>query len=522
MRSALFHLARTLRDLRRGGVRVLLRKARRVPAVLGATAPVQVLRVVARAASVVGASLHGSVTARDRRWMVEQLSFLSERATDDRRDDAAAIVRQVRRDVAVGRISAAKAALEAAPPSLAGEPRILHELAQVHYLRGEFDRSIGLRVQEAALHDRTARESWLGALGVRFISGAYIGHIGHLALIDLLQRARILGELSPERRIFVGSADSVANRAYLECWRPHVDIRLLPRREYRTFEAAMRPLFDDVSIVRLASGPVDFYRAYAGVNERWRREGRTHLLTPDPERIERSRRSLAGVGLDPEGWFVGLHVREGDPHHWTNAVDCDPATYVPMIEEIVRAGGTVVRMGSPETTPLPRMKGLVDYAHLPVRSADNDVFVWSQCRFFVGTGSGPLNVPPTFGRPSIITNYPSIAFDQWFDRHMMLPKLVRDGRGNGVSFDRVLQSPFGWSVARRHEGSDWTFEDNSPTELADAAVEMLALTEGDRAFPQPTARQAAAADLLHGLGRRGRSPFPDSFIGRHPGLFPVA
>ena len=501
---------------------MLVRKARRAPAVLGRSAPFQVARVAARALEVAGASARAGTSAADRRWVVEQLSFVGGRLRRTRRDAVESSVRRARGEIAVGRIAQARSVLEGVGQALADDPRIMHELAQVHYLRGEFEQSIGLRIAEAGVHDRTAAESWLGALGVRFVSGAYVGHIGHLALIDLLQRARILGALSPEPRIFVGSAESVANRAYLECWRPHLDIRLLPKEEYRTFEAAMRPLFDDPSIVRLASGPVDFYRAYASVNEEWRRQGRAHLLKPDAERIEDSRRAFAEVGLDPDGWFVGLHVREGDPHHWTNAVDCDPLSYVPMVEEVARAGGTVIRMGSPEMTPLPAMKGLIDYAHLPMRSDHNDVFIWSQCRFFVGTGSGPLNVPPTFGRPSIITNYPSIAFDQWFDRHMMLPKVVCDGRGEGVPFDRVLQSPFGWSVARRHEGSDWTFRDNSPAELAEAAAEMLELTAGDGPFAEPTDHQAGTARLLQTLGRRGRSPFPASFIARHPGLCPVA
>lgn len=519
MRRLLFHLRRTVRDLRRGGVRVLVRKLRRIPAALRGSGPFRLARGLADLVVLFGLAVRNRRGTHGRDWILERLQLLRMAASTARRDEVDAIVRRVRASVSVGRLAEARETLEAVPTRVVRDPRILHERSQVHYLHGEWTEAVAAKIDEVRARDEEVSGSWLGRLGARFVSGAFIGHIGHLGLIDLVVKARELGLLSPEPRQVVARRESVANVPYLECWRPHVGIAYVDVEQYRAFEAAMRPLFDDVSVVRLRSGLTDFYSAYASVNERWRLEGRGPLLVPDPGVVARGREVLARHGLDPEGWFVGLHVREGDPHWWTNAVDADPSSYAPMIESIAAVGGTVVRMGSPETTPLPRMKGCIDYAHLPVRSAEADVALWSQCRFFVGTGSGPMNVPHTFGRPSILTNMPAIGLDQGFDAHLVLPKLVVDGGGAPVPFDEVVQSRFGWGISRSHAGSDWRFVDNDAEDLVAAAGEMLRLTGGDGAW-SVTPRQRQVADRLHALGRTGRSAFPESFLERHAAAVP--
>jgi len=430
-------------------------------------------------------------------------------------------VRRIRGEVSVGRIAQAAKVIASLPAAVADDPRVLHECAQVAYLRGDWSATAALKVAEVEARDREAADSWVGSLDVRFLSGAFTGHIGHLGLIDLVVKARELGVLSPETRQVVARRESVANVPYLECWRPHVPIRYVDVEQYRALEAAMRPLFDDVSLLRRRDGLQEFYSAYADVNERWLHDGRRHLVDADPDLVARGRAALSRHGLDPEGWFVALHVREGDPHWWTNAVDAEPASYVPMVESIVAAGGTVVRMGNPTMTPLPAIRGCVDYAHLAERSAELDVVLWSQCRFFVGTPSGPLNVPHTFGRPSILTNMPPIGLDQGFERHLVLPKRVVRATGEGVPYAELLHGPFGWGISRRHDGLDWTVAENTADELVDAAEEMLRLTASG-SFPAPTPRQAAVSAHLRAHGRTGSSPIAQSFIDRHPDLFPSA
>ena len=520
MRRVLFHLGRTWRDLRRGGVRVLVRKVRRIPGVLRGSSPVRLFVGLCDAVVLLGLAVRHRRGTHGRDWILERIRLARESASA-RRDPVDGAVRRIRSAISVGRIAEAAVIAGSLPPAVAGDPRVLHERSQVAYLRGDWSSAISLKIAEVEARDREAESSWVGTLGVRFLSGAFTGHIGHLGLIDLVVKARELGVLSPEPRQVVARRESVANVPYLECWRPHVPVRYVDVEQYRSFEAVMRPAFDDVSVLRLRDALRDFYSAYAEVNARWSHDGRSHLIDADPEIVARGRAVLSRHGLDPEGWFVGLHVREGDPHWWSNAVDAVPDTYVPMVEAVVAAGGTVVRMGSPTMTPLPVRRGCIDAAHLAERSPELDLVLWSQCRFFVGTPSGPLNVPHTFGRPSILTNMPPIGLDQGFERHLVLPKRIVRATGEGVPYAELLDGPFGWGISRRHEGLDWTVVDNTPDELVDAAEEMLRLTASG-SFPAPTPRQAAVSADLRAHGRTGSSPIAQSFIDRHPGLFPSA
>jgi putative glycosyltransferase (TIGR04372 family) len=522
VRRLLFHVRRTVRDLRRGGIRVLVRKVRRIPDALRSSSPWRLVTGTRDAFVLLVLAVRFRGGARGRDWILERLRVMRQSASASaRRDPIDGAVRGIRGAISVGRISEAATIVESLPSGVLDDPRVLHERAQVAYLRGDWESVTALKKAEVEVRDRRAADSWVGSLNVRFLSGAFTGHIGHLGLIDLVVKARELGLLSPEPRQVVARRESVANVPYLECWRPHVEIAYVDVEQYRNFEETMRPLFDDISVVRLRSGLTDLYTAYSSVNERWRLENRGPLLVADPDVTARGRATLARHGLDPEGWFVGLHVREGDPHWWTNAVDADPLSYVPMIEAIVAAGGTVVRMGNPTMTPLPDIRGCIDYAHLSERSPELDVVLWSQCRFFVGTPSGPLAVPPTFGRPSLLTNMPPIGLDQWFERHVVLPKRIVRATGRAIPYDELLRGPFGWSISRRHEGLDGSVVDNTPDELVDAAEEMLRLTVS-ASFPGPTAAQTAVSASLRALGRTGSSPVAQSFIDRHPDLFPSA
>lgn len=518
MRRLLFHFSRTWHDLRRGGIRVLVRKVRRIPAVLRGSAPSRLLAGCCDAVVLLGLAVRHRRGTHGRDWILERIRLARESASS-RRDPADGAARRIRSAISVGSVAEAAAIAGSLPQPVASDPRVLHERSQVAYLRGDWSSAISLKIAEVEARDREASDAWVGLLGVRFLSGAFTGHIGHLGLIDLVVKARELGVLSPEPRQVVARRESVANVPYLECWRPYIPVNYVGVEQYRAFEAVMRPAFDDISVLRLRDGLRDFYSAYAEVNARWSHDGRRHLLDADPELVARGRAVLSRHGLDPEGWFVGLHVRESDPHWWTNAVDAVPGSYVPMIEAIVAAGGTVVRIGNSTMTPMPARRGCIDVAHLAERSPELDVAIWSQCRFFVGTASGPLNVPHTFGRPSILTNMPPIGLDQGFERHVVLPKRVVRATGEGVPYSELLDGPFGWGVSRRHEGLDWTFVDNTPDELVDAAEEMLRLTASG-SFPAPTPRQAAVSADLRSHGRTGSSPIAQSFIDRHPGLFP--
>jgi len=518
MALALFTLQRTLHDIRRDGRSAIVRKSRHLLPKLARSRPVVIISLFGKLGRfwiqvlMLKESKHRSLAE-------ERIDVLRRRTRSLNRSERERTALRLKYLLRTGRLSDADDCLSQCGDDVASSPEVVDQRAQLEYLRGNWSGSVALRRQVLEEVDRRGGESWLSEVGVRFVSGAFIGHIGHLGLIDLIQRARFLEELSPEPRVFVGPRESVANVAYLECWRPHMDLHYLDLVEYRSFEELMRPLFDDVTIVRLKNSRPDFYRAYAMVNAKWRDESRSALISPDPEMIERARSVFEHHGLERGQWFVGLHVREGDPFPWSNAVDSDMSTYLPAIRTIRAAGGAVIRIGSPNMWRLPEMSGVIDYAVADWKSPELDVFVWSQCRFFIGTGSGPSNIPPTFGRPTLLTNFPCVALDQGFNEHAVLPKRLVRRDGSGVPYAEVLSGPFGFGISRTHQGYDWHLEDNTPEELEGAVHEMIDLTSVACGFEQVIRAQQSALDELHALGRTGWTPFPQSFVDRHPSLF---
>ena len=59
----------------------------------------------------------------------------------------------------------------------------------------------------------------------------------------------------------------------------------------------------------------------------------------------------------------------------------------------------------------------IDYSKSGVKSDMLDCFIWSQGEFFLGSASGPANVPPMFGRPGCYTNIYPYNSCFWFHKN---------------------------------------------------------------------------------------------------------
>ncbi|MSW82889.1 MAG: TIGR04372 family glycosyltransferase [Actinobacteria bacterium] len=127
--------------------------------------------------------------------------------------------------------------------------------------------------------------------------------------------------------------------------------------------------------------------------------------------------ALIGMGVPEGSWFACVHVREGgfwgDHNSPRNA---DIHSYIPMLKEIVSAGGHVVRMGDRTMTPLPDLWNIHDYAVGPLKSAVTDAYLMKHCRFFIGMQSGLQDTALLYERPCLIVNM--------YDPNFALPFLV--------------------------------------------------------------------------------------------------
>ncbi|HAT51330.1 MAG: TIGR04372 family glycosyltransferase [Nitrospirae bacterium] len=99
----------------------------------------------------------------------------------------------------------------------------------------------------------------------------------------------------------------------------------------------------------------------------------------------------------------------GDAHgpggwNYHNYRDSNIDNYIPAMEEMVRRGYYVLRMGAVAKEPLKAVhERIVDYAFYH-RSDFMDLFLFAKCCFVVGTNSGPYSLATTLCKPVAMVN----------------------------------------------------------------------------------------------------------------------
>jgi putative glycosyltransferase (TIGR04372 family) len=184
------------------------------------------------------------------------------------------------------------------------------------------------------------------------------------------------------------------------------------------------------------------------------------------------------LGVPKDAWFISVHVREGDDRRCTSNSNATLENYKKAFKVITDRGGWVIRMGHKGMTPLQPMERCIDYANSDYKSESMDVFLWASCLFFIGSSSGPLSVPPTFGRRVLYTNCPCIGQNQFYPGSIFLPKLYWSNTENRLlTFPEMMASSIGWTVSSVFDDFDGSILENTDEEIADAVNEMFTLSE---------------------------------------------
>lgn len=375
-------------------------------------------------------------------------------------------------------------------------------------------RSAEIFQEIAAFQDQVAAEMGLDVLGVRIIGTPYWGdNLGHIAMLDVLVKLRNLGRLTAETR-YIG-LQHPANEHYLGYWEQHLPRLTMSKNELRDLNHSLAPLQECISFFRTTTGVRDMYEVWLEANRDW--EDRPPLLVLSDQDNEWGRGQLQRLGADPDGWFVGLHVRSGDPRVEKSGRNADIHSYLPAARRIVAEGGVLIRMGNPLMPRLPDMEGVIDYAHSALRSQRLDVYLFAACRFFIGTNSGPLTVPPTFGVPVLATDWSPIGIYPFLTRSLMLPKrYVHRASGADLWVREQLASSVGWSENPTVEASVRE-QNNSAEELVEAVDEMIERTCGLQPGSwRPTAEQQEAQDRLLALSQLNGAIVAKGFLRRFP------
>ena len=305
-----------------------------------------------------------------------------------------------------------------------------------------------------------------------------IGHTGHLA--QFIQ-AKKLGLLSENNIKYVLVTDRVANACYLSYLCSLGEIDVIHQNNYKYFyDYCLLPFTESLDVWQTKDGYENLFSIINKVYERWRSENRSPLLKIESDHRERGLKVLEDLNIPTDAWFVSFHVRSGysGKNNLRDGRNCEIDSYIPAIKAITDAGGYIFRMGDHTMKPLPEMPNVIDYALSPYKSDWMDVFLWACCKFYIGTWSGPIYIPPTFGVPMLFTNAtPFGATSAQLNKTLMLPKLwYSQTEQRLLTFSEILSCPAGW-CERRTIGDDLVLVDNSAEELEAGVKEILELTK---------------------------------------------
>jgi putative glycosyltransferase (TIGR04372 family) len=184
------------------------------------------------------------------------------------------------------------------------------------------------------------------------------------------------------------------------------------------------------------------------------------------------------IGIGKEDWFVCLHVREAGFHddfgrrEWRNS---SISNYMPALKAITEAGGWVIRMGDNTMTPLPQMDKVIDYPFSPFKSDLMDVYLISECKFYIASQSGILDVAFLFQKPVLIPNmvtwshqYPLKKGDLGIMKHV-----YSHSQGRFLSIKELFESDWAVQEISGSLGQDYKMYENSPEEIKALVCEYL-------------------------------------------------
>ena len=223
---------------------------------------------------------------------------------------------------------------------------------------------------------------------------------------------------------------------------------------------------------------------------------------------------LQQIGLTA-GRYVCMHARDqafGLEHHagmwaargvskdqalqdesglFNRARNSDFRDYTVAIAMLEKRGYRVVRVGASAEQPV-AMPNVVDYAGRVRATLDDpafaDIYLMTNCAFYLGSSTGVTGSALAFGRPMIWLNnfpwpwrnYPPIPGS------LYMPKLIlKDGATLSFAEMAAMGKQYNWRALYKDQffrEQAFVVIDNDPQDIADAAEEMLDRLEGTMAY----------------------------------------
>jgi putative glycosyltransferase (TIGR04372 family) len=392
------------------------------------------------------------------------------------------------------------------------------------FILGKYTLAETIWTQCSQHREQLIKELGLDKLKARFLGPSWFLAIGHIAHLDIYLKYKIMnGRCDHKTYYSLPSGWKIPNTELMNLWSKYINTpEKSTLRQFSQSELSL--LQDEFWSLPFEDGKSRMF-SHAGslVQHRWVNEGRAPLVSSTDLDVPKGESVLEKLGIPKGSWYVCLHVRESGFHkkwHKSNpgTRNADVMTYLPAIREVVARGGYVIRMGDASMRPLPKEKGIVDYALSDLKSEFMDLFLCATCKFFIGTNSGLGLVPPIFGVRCAMTNWSPVGLPQWYPSDTYIPKLIYSSKlGRLMTFPEMLFSEVGWlQFEKPLVEAGMRAVDNSPEEIKQLVIEIL---ESDQSKSISTIESSAIDELTQKANSYKGAKISDSFIRMHADIF---
>lgn len=210
-----------------------------------------------------------------------------------------------------------------------------------------------------------------------------------------------------------------------------------------------------------------------------------HLFFSQHEK-NRGTELLSSLGIPPHTPFVCLLVRDsaylnqyfpGKDWSYHNCRNANIDHFAEAALFLAKKGYYVIRMGKAVFKPFPAQHpNIIDYATMSIRSDFADIYLSSQCTFFISTSSGLDGIPVIFRKPILFVNVSPFAgeLQYWYPGKFFIMKRVYDQNTQRFVPIREIDERFSraCNIQKTLTQLNWIVIENTSTEIAEAVIEM--------------------------------------------------
>lgn len=317
--------------------------------------------------------------------------------------------------------------------------------------------------------------------GYRFVN-IDLAQIGSVVYLDLLLREDKLTKKTPKHKILALASDFTdGNRYLLDLYNRHMIFVRNPFLKLLLSPFFLSPIFHDNSY---KFGYVHHTETISHqIWEKYRQKNDDCNLIEMKESDIRQAEKLLKIHIESNSKFVTLHIRDNGFYNISGQItrNADINVYKKAIKYLISQGYYVIRLGDPNMDDISNIVAecgshLFDYARSDIKSEMMDIYLLSQCAFFIGMASGPSSVPHLFGVNSCNINWCTASNAPYFMKGDLTTfKKYRYKKDNSlVPFKKLLEDPLSKNPNKKIlDAHGIWIEDNDEEEIFDTVVEYI-------------------------------------------------